>query len=501
MNPRSAALDRPPLEIPADPPAQRSRRLPDTRPTPALARSMSTAESIRRSLRRDFGQTNPYWQGEAVLRAVESRPRAVRTDAAHRANPHYRLGLLLAPAYLTFARHVLEQAEAFDRIYFLSREGWMFMRLYHRLAAALGVRESKPRGTYLAVNRRLSFLASMESLSHPEIARLWRQYPGQSLRRLLRNLCLPEEVFLDLAARHGLTEPDRPIRRPRQDEAFTAFVSDPHVQKAFALYRDQLRGLLTDYLRQRGFFEARRVGLVDIGWKGSIQTNLHRAIQGVGQSGGRVPEIHGMYFGLDHDPAMDAPGSTRHGFYCDTRVGDWMTECILTHNSVFEMFATAPHGTVAGYHRDSRGWVHAEAQAEEEEAVNFRGRFREVWQGIRDYAQDYLDTPEALEAPAALVRPAVADRLRRYVLYPTRAEAKAYLEYSHVESFGVFQVSQYHFRGSWRWILTKRPLRHAPARLVQTIRAQRWPGGVLKRSGVPLANLVIDLLETRRRAR
>lgn len=464
---------------------------------PASAPGPKGAAGVRIALRERLASHNPYWVGEKALHAVESDPRAVKTDAAHTRNPHYQLGLSLAPAYIAFARHIVEHAESFDRVYFLSREGWMFMRMYHRLAAALGVRQHKPRGTYLAVNRRLSFLASMDGFTQPEIARIWAQYPGQSLRRLLKNLCLPEDVFFHLAARHGLTDPDKPIRRPRAHPEFSSFVDDPHVQRAFELHRDELRGNLTRYLGQRGFFNAGRVALVDIGWKGSIQTNLHRAVRGRDD----CPEMHGVYFGLDHKPAMDEPGSTRHGFYCDTRVGDWMSECLLTHNSVFEMFATAPHGTVAGYHRDRRGWVHAEAQVEAEESRNFRGKFREVWQGINDYLSDYLDTPEALRTGAAELRPAVVDRVRRYVLYPTRAEATAYLDYSHVESFGVFQVSRYHFRGSWKWILGKRPYRHAPARLMKTLRAQRWPAGVLKRSGVPFSSWLVDLAETRRRAR
>jgi hypothetical protein len=474
--------------------------LPPAELVPALEIAptvLTGADRVRGALRDRFARTNPFWAGERVLHAIERNPRAVRTDRAHAQNPHYQLGLLLAPAYITFARHILEHAEAFDRVYFLSREGWMFMRMYHRLAKALGVHGSKPRGVYLAANRRLTFLASMDALSMDELARMWRQYPHQSVRRLLRNLSLPEDPFLHLAARHGLTDPDRPIHRPRLNPSFRAFIEDPHVQRLFEMHRDDLRGLLTDYLRQRGFFDARRVALVDIGWKGSIQTNLHRVVRGRED----VPHLHGLYFGLLHVPETDEPGSTRHGFFCDTRVRDYTQECILKNNSVFEMFATAPHGSVAGYHRDARGWVHAEAQADEEEARNIRGRFREVWRGIEDYLADYLATPEALAAPAPLVRPAVLDRLRRYIVYPTGAEARAFLEYSHVENFGVFAVSRYHFHGSLRRMFFARPWREVPRRVLRTLRAQRWMQGVCKRSRVPFAPFVMDWLDTRRATR
>lgn len=466
-------------------------------PVEVVRTPLRGAGAVRAQLRDRLARTNPFWAGERVLHAIERDPRAVRTDRDHARNPHYQLGLLLAPAYITFARHILEHAEAFDRVYFMSREGWMFLRMYHGLGRALGVRAAKPRGVYLAVNRRLSFLASMDELSMDELARMWRQYPHQSVRRLLKNLTLPEDPFLHLAARHGLDDPDRPLRRPRLNPAFRAFIDDPHVQRLFEMYRDDVRGLLTDYLCQRGFFDARRVALVDIGWKGSIQTNLHRAVRARPDR----PHIHGMYFGLQHVPETDEPGSTRHGFFCDTRVGDSTQECILKNNSVFEMFATAPHGSVSGYHRDARGWVHAEARVEPEEARNFRGRFREVWRGIGDYFADYLDTPEALAAPAPTVRPAVLDRLRRYILYPTGVEARAFLEYSHVENFGVFAVSRYHFHGSRRRMLFSRPWRNAPRRILRTLRAQRWMQGVCRRSRIPFATFVMDWLDTRRSTR
>jgi len=461
------------------------------------APSPSRADLVRARLLEQLAAASPFWRGERALHAVEANPRRVRTDPAHARNPHYQLGLLLAPAYAAFSRHVLEHADRYDRVYFLSREGWMFMRIYHRLARELGVAPHKPRGTYLAVNRKLSFIASMESLSIEEIGRIWRQYPAQSLRRLLKNLSLPEEVFLPLAARHGVVDPDRPIYRPRLNPYFMAFLADADVQRQFAARRDELRALLTDYLRQRGFFSAARVAVVDVGWKGSIQTNLHR--MAAREPG--CPELHGFYFGLQHRPALDAPGSTRHGFFCDTRSWDWLQSCILRNNSVFEMFATAPHGTVAGYERDARAWVHARTEAEPEERRNFRGRFREVWRGIDDWLADYLDTPDALAATAAELRPALLDRLRRYILYPTRAEARAFLEYSHVESFGVFEVTRYGFRGSRRRLLTAGPPWRLPQRVLAALRAQRWPEGVCKRSRVPLATFLFDVIDTRRYTR
>jgi hypothetical protein len=98
------------------------------------------------------------------------------------------------------------------------------------------------------------------------------------------------------------------------------------------------------------------------------------------------------------------------------------------------------------------------------------------------------------------MRPDFLDTLRRYILYPRRAEAKAFLEYTHVENFGIFQVTNYRWNGSWRKILKGNP-KGMPRRLLHELRQQIWPEAICKRSAVPFANLAYDLIDTRRAAR
>lgn len=51
--------------------------------------------------------------------------------------------------------------------------------------------------------------------------------------------------------------------------------------------------MLRQYLKQKGFFDAASVAIVDVGWKGSIQDNIARCV------GGEV-EIRGYYCGLNN---------------------------------------------------------------------------------------------------------------------------------------------------------------------------------------------------------
>lgn len=442
-----------------------------------------------------LARRNRYWIGRLERETVETA--SARMDAGARKDPHYRLGLLLAPSFIAFARHVLEQAHerGLGRVFFMSREGLTFMKMYRRLARVLGA--AAPPASYIGVSRQSTFLASVDSLEASELARIWWQYGGQSIGRVLRNLSLPAEEFGPPALRAGFATLDEPIHDLNRCEPLRAFFEDAEVRERFTVHRDRARGLLRDYLRGKGWFEAERVGIVDIGWKGSIQNNIYRALRGEPAS----PAIEGLYFGLIHTGADECPRNLKHGYMADTRAGDWIQECIFKNGSVFEMFSTAPHGSAEAYREVAPGRVKPVVRPDETEARNFRGSFARVRRGIEDYFEQHLACAPLVDASSTEVRAYILDQLRRYILYPTGAEARAFLEYSHVENFGVYKVSDYGFKGSWRRILAGGAAHRAPRRLLHELRCQFWPEGICRRSRVPLANLLFDLVETRRACR
>lgn len=474
------------------------------------------ARRTRLNLPRVLRTKNRFWTGECDRLVIESLPRHLKAGQSS----GYELGALLAPAFIAFARYVLEQAQrlGLERLLFLSREGLTFLRIYRRTVraldagcAALGGRDAVPPAAYLGVSRIATFLPSLDELSLRGLHRLLRQYAQQSLRQLLRNLSLPADEFLPLAQRHGIADADAPLERldvgagvdhepvgggaAAPDAPVARFLADPEVQRRFGAHRDRAQALLAAYLRQKGFFDGRRVGIVDIGWKGSIQDNLVRAVRHEPDR----PEVHGLYFGLTHVAEDDLPGSFKHAYLADTRRGDLLEEVIFKNVSVFEMFASAAHGGVVGYRprRPGAAQVRAAVKAEDVERRDFHRHAADVFAGIEDTVRDYLHVAPLLIGDAEDWRPRVLDRLRRYILYPTAAEARQFLRYSHMESFGVFHQSTYEFRGSWREILLGGPPWRLPRRWLETLYRQFWPEGCLRRMRLPLANFVYDLLKTR----
>lgn len=436
---------------------------------------------------------NRFWRGQSACETIERLPTRLRQSSS----AEYNLGLLLAPAFIGFTRYVIEQARTrrLRRLLFLSREGLTFMRMYRRMVRHAGLRSELPPATYLGVSRAATFLPALNELSIEQLHRLLRQYREQSLNRLLRNLSLPAGEFVPLAARHGLTDPDEPISDLEQDERFRSFIADLEVHRRFRVHRDRARAHLCAYLGDQGFFDGGPMGLVDIGWKGTIQDNLIRAVRHRPD----CPDLYGLYFGLVHIAEDDMPNAHKYGYLADTRRGDFIEETIFRNGPVFEMFASAAHGGVVGYGtgRGRPERIRPILRSEDVEKRNFHKYAASVFEGINDYFHDYLAVAPLIAATAEEWRPYLIDQLRRYILYPTAAEARSFLKYSHVESFGVFHQTTYEFRGSWRQILFGGSPLRIPQRLIQTLERQFWPEGYLRRLRLPLANVVYDLLETR----
>lgn len=462
-----------------------------------------TSEKARRSrlqLVDQLSRNNSFWIARHQREIVKALPTHMFARSEDAASPHYHLGTLLAPSFMAFTLHILEEARArgLRKVFFLSREGLTFIKMYRRIVRALGCKDKAPEAEYLVVSRASTFLASNESFDIQALERIWWQYHGQSLSQILKNFSLPIEEFGPLAASAGVANLDAPIHDLHGCTPLQAFFEMTETQRLFALHRDNARDLLTRYFTSRGWFAAPgakpgAVGVVDIGWKGSIQSNIYKAFERRADS----PAICGFYFGLTRELQDETPANQRIGYMADTRSGDWLQECIFKNGSVFEMFSTAMHGGAAGYVERANGTVKATIKLDSTERDNFNSHFGDVKRGIDDYVDEMISVLPLLDASSADVRAGLLDQLRRYILYPTHAEAKAFLEYTHVENFGVFKVSDYGWKGSWKKILKGNP-KGLPRRLLHELRQQLWQEGIVKRSRVPMGNLLYDLIETRR---
>src|SRR5438034_41271 len=88
---------------------------------------------------------------------------------------------------------------------------------------------------------------------------------------------LGREVIAPALRAGGAAALTTPLRSPWDQLWLHALLDDEQFQARVRARAAQARTRLHGYLAQQGFFDSARVGLVDVGWSGSIQDCLQRA--------------------------------------------------------------------------------------------------------------------------------------------------------------------------------------------------------------------------------
>lgn len=419
-------------------------------------------------------EQNRYWQGglahEIVTNFTESSP-------AEEANVNYQLGYAIAPAYVLFVEHLLESAQR-DKIgalYFCAREGMMFLRIARKI---IGRDKTRPWPSlhYLAVSRRSTFLPTLEELSIPALSRLLGQYTSISPRQFMESVGLGGLIYEQAWHDTGIEDLDTPIDDIGKSPTLASFLNNPEVQQQFALDHASAKLLFLQYLHQEGFFTHTRVRIVDIGWKGSIIDNVAR----IALSNPYHPHIDGVLLGAQAD--MTSPICPKYGYIFDGSRRDTMTMTGMTNVALFESHATANHGSVIGYqHRNHRIRPILRSYAEERE--NWQKFMRYGQAGVHAYVRDYLRARPFLRTAYKMSidewLPVIQDKLRRIVHHPKASEVQAFMNLTHVESFGKVTVRRF---ADERTLVKQQggSMARSPNGLYRAIRFTLWPSAIMQ---------------------
>jgi hypothetical protein len=320
---------------------------------------------------------------------------------------------------------------------FLSREGQPLMQLYN-LYRADG---PGPHVRYLEVSRRSTLLPSLGPLKTEQFQTLFRQYRAISLFEFLASLGL--EAFLPaLVDAIGITEAEARVRRADlpTDALFRRLVECPSFQCSYEEERCGRRNAFLAYLKRLHDASLPSVlSLVDVGWKGTIQDNLHALC---GADGSSIRKVIGRYVGLVAPGAL-ADTNIKAGllFSCI----DGVTPFFRTFNenrALYEIMLAADHGSVTSYRYEADQEAHPVRGTFEEEALvrdvvlpvqrRLIARFKDICEVLRPYAAD-----------SAAVLPLAAGFHARMVFRPRRAELDWFSAVFHVENYGFFERSKF----------------------------------------------------------
>ena len=415
--------------------------------------------------------------------ASDAPPAAARgADAAA-----FALGSdVLGPALLTYAHLTLRAAanDGIDALACVARDGELLLTLLEQAAGQAPLLRV-PARCYVYLSRRSTQLAAVHRLTLGDASdALAARATNQGFATVLRAFGLEPDTFRAVLARHGVSDLARPILCPATDATLGAVLADPAFQAIVARESEAKRALLARYLVQEGFFApGRRLAVVDVGWRGTIQSALHQAFGGDGFALAR-----GYYVGLWSDDLTAPPTEldAKVGVLSDFRrargvreAGAWYLAFLL------EAICRAPHGSVLGYRDGPDGTVVPElaGDASPSRRAELAGETarRPIRDGILAFAESRAARRLALEcADEATARRRAQRALARLAFFPTPAELAVAAALSHTET---------HAEGWSTSVIgdvTRRPL-HSPRRWLAGLSAPWRAGYVAATGGLPLA--------------
>jgi FMN phosphatase YigB (HAD superfamily) len=387
-------------------------------------------------------KSTPIWGGHLAATFAEEL-RSKSTEQSSQFLYGYRF---LGPIFSSFIHKVLEetQAKGIKQICFLAREGHFLMKIAEKLLPLVYNSNEMPKLTYLLTSRISTVYGASRSFGLREITTSLAN-GIRNLRNLLSPLKLSELQLSQLAKNYGFTDPDWILPDFFLYWApFLALLKDKIIVERWRELHEEQGSLLVKYLEEEGVTAEDQVAIVDVGWLGQIQDNLHLTLSHAGYN----TKLFGFYLGLSL-PAHWRKNNRNWIEWCiaDEEHPDWCGQAAFIFPQSLEIATRAAHGTVIGY-KASKETKQIEAilknDSELSRQLEKSADETIAWFqiGALEYAKKYRDISEIASLQAKETLPYARDLLDRMLRFPTQAEANNFLKMINISDFG----SNQHFK-------------------------------------------------------
>ena len=342
-----------------------------------------------------YSRSRAFWRGRATQQLMaplqeENIPRS----------PLYREGYnFLGPLIAMFVQSVAEHCRAknITKIFFLSREGWMFKQIWEKTMPFLFPDNRLPEIEYLYVSRLALAGAScaVQGLTQDN-ARIVFLPPGnKNFNDVCRIFDLQGELLDEHLARYSLTRettlsPAHSGFNPEHSWRLESLLKDEAFQQEIKRQTVPKNESLQKYLTSVGFYDHEDVALVDIGWLGTIQRFFYHGIKHREDR----PNCHGLLFGATRGIPFDTQDDNHiEGLIFDRSRFDLAASAITYARDLFEEACRAPHPTTVGYRDKDDGSAEPVFRDMSDELGQSEQKqdqhYADLQQGILDAAERY----------------------------------------------------------------------------------------------------------------
>ncbi|MCC7006911.1 MAG: hypothetical protein IT497_09755 [Ottowia sp.] len=366
-----------------------------------------------------------FTQRKHTIRAITS-PKHQEHDNEIRTFAHETAAL-----FIGFILQIQEQALAqkLEQLFFFTREGEFFLKLYQTLRATSPYCHLLPEGVLLEVSRLSTFGPSLRRLDETELMRLWNLYSTQSPRAFLKSLDLCDNAFAIFFEQYDLPL-DVPVQYPWSDHRINKLFKDPSFLEKANAYLDTRKNLFLAYCRQIGLtMETKHCGIVDIGWRGTIQDNIAYIFPDT--------KFTGFYLGLSKTLNEQPQNTSKQAFGPNLNIENTKeARALLEFVAPIEMLSNSTSGSVTGYEQKDIHIVAKKLIDDNENRVH--EKFTSIYQ---KYILEIVhQNREALRIEAIgseEMVPLAINIWSDIIQKPNLSLANAYFSLMHNETFGV----------------------------------------------------------------
>ena len=402
-----------------------------------LKERKSRFRRIAQSISSNLALKNNFWKGYKFFEIIKTR---LNTDPIYSKNSkdfYFNYGSeILGPAFSCFTLGIIEKNLEIkpDRIFFLARDGYMFFHLAKSWFKAMPSTEYSNNLKYIYVSRKVVASASVACGLTLEQAKVPLYNPKQKgLRTILNAFGLEDDEIYELKALDmgftSLTEPIYDFNDPR----LVKYLEDEEVQKLIIKSGKQSLSLFEQYFEQIGFFESKKVAIVDIGWNGTIQKFL------IDCFGNRqdFPELYGWYFAFVGN--MHGQIKNAFGFMSEGNSRATFDSAPEEFEEIFEQAAKSNEPTTVSFRKkDGKVFPILKDNKCLERIKEIRSDYfvASIQKGIHLHMKHFIQAYKLTGYSFEELKPYVSCLIERCIVYPNNKEVKSIANITHSEDFG-----------------------------------------------------------------
>ncbi|THB71826.1 MAG: hypothetical protein D6B25_17985 [Desulfobulbaceae bacterium] len=388
----------------------------------------------------NYAKGKPFYRGRALQQLMLPH----EGENVERSELYLEGYNFLGPLMGGLVQEIAEQSRErnITKLFFLSREGYTFKKVWEKSTPLLFPDQELPETEYLYVSRMALAGASCahEGLTRSDISIAFLPPGNRDFRDVARIFQLDIEKLLPHLDRYQLY-PDTCLTprhtgfNKQHQLQLMELLDDQSFQEEIKVQTEPANRALMHYLESVDFFSHERVGIIDIGWLGTIQRFLYNSVKHRED----CPVFHGYLFAATR--GVEYPADNKNdisGVIYDRNRFDLAASTILYARDVFEEACRAPHPTLNGYDLTEDGFSlrfrteRDEIGQAEKEQDNY---FAPLQEGIIDAAERYGAASALLGRSMADYRPWFNYCLATKLAFPTSREVATIRHKHHLDDF------------------------------------------------------------------